>query len=192
MESGQITIALGRAERGEAGASEELWKLVYDDLKGIAARRCAALKPGDTLQATALVNEAWMRLQSDVPREWDGRAHFFGAAAVSMRNILVDQARKKQSLRRGGGARPAELDIEIADLGQGEEDNPEQIIALDEAMNVLATRFERPAKIMMLRYFAGQSVLEVAELLGISDRLVERESLFARTWLRDFIDRREG
>lgn len=188
MDVRPITVALQRAERGEAGAADELWQLVYGDLKRIASGRLARLKPGETLQATALVHEAWIRLQSDEQQDWDGRAHFFGAAARSMRNILVDQARSKQRLCRNSGVRPVALE-EGANIAAGEHAEKLDMLALDEALTVMGKEFERPTRIVMLRFFAGLTVAEIAEMLDITTRTVDRDFLFARAWLRRHMER---
>lgn len=184
MDSHPVTLALARVERGEAGASDELWRLVYEDLRQLASARIAGLGPGQTLQATALVNEVWMRLGGDAPQGFEGRAHFFGAAARAMRNILVDQARRKGRLRRDSGKQAATLTPDLAAVADG---TPVDMLALDEALVALAEQYERPARVVMLRYFAGLEIQRIAELLGVSSRTVDREFLFARTWLRRFI-----
>jgi RNA polymerase sigma factor (TIGR02999 family) len=175
---------LARVERDEPGAAEELWALVYQDLKQLAAARLSKLDPGQTLQATALVHEAWIRLGGHAPQGWQGRAHFFGAAARSMRNILVDQARRKQRLRRNSG-KPAEG--LTADLIADESVSAVDMLALDEALTALGREYERPARVVMLRYFAGLSIPQIAELLEVAGRTVDREFLFARTWLRRYL-----
>lgn len=186
MSQEPVTIALARVERGEPGAQERLWELVYEDLKRLASARLCKLAPGQTLQATALVHEVWVRLSGGA-KQWEGRAHFFGAAARSMRNILVDQARRKQ--RQRSDSAPADVrlstDIVIADIGADGTD----ILALDEAMTALAREYERPSHIVMLRFFAGLSSDEIAELLEITPRTIDRDLLFARTWLRRYLDR---
>ncbi len=186
MTSHAVTIALARVERGEPGASEDLWRLVYEDLKQLAAARLARLGSGQTMQATALVHEVWMRLGGDAPQNFDGRAHFFGAAANAMRNILVDEARKKARLRRNAGQKPVTLSTEPAVDDGG---TPVDVLALDEALTAFAAEYERPARIVMLRYFAGLSIAQIAELLSVTSRTVDREYLFARTWLRRFLSR---
>lgn len=181
-----VTIALARIERGEPGASEELWRLVYEDLRQLASARLGRIAPGQTLQATALVNEVWLRLGGDAPQGFEGRAHFFGAAARAMRNILVDQARKKNRLRHNAGERPVTLadDAAITDGG-----TPIDMLALDEALDALAKEYERPARVVMLRFFSGLGIQEIADLLGVTSRTIDREYLFARTWLRRFLTR---
>ncbi|MEZ6036777.1 MAG: ECF-type sigma factor [Planctomycetota bacterium] len=181
MSSEPITQALDRIGRGEPGADAALWELVYGDLKRLASGRLAALRPGETLQATALVHEAWVRLGAGASQSWQNRAHFFGAAARSMRNILVDEARKKQRLRRNSGQQPEQLSLEIAaQTGADQID----MLALDEALTALQAEFERPARVVMLRYFAGLEIGEIAEMLEVTTRTVDRDFLFARTWLR--------
>ena len=181
MPSTAVTLALARVERGEAGASEDLWRLVYEDLKQLAAARLGRLGPGQTLQATALVHEVWVRLGGATPPSFDSRAHFFGAAANAMRNILVDQARKKDRLRRNAGQKAATL---TADLAVDEDGSRIDMLALDEALEAFTKEYERPARVVMLRFFAGLTIAQIAELLGVTGRTVDREYLFARTWLR--------
>lgn len=182
-----VTSVLARVERGDPGAQEALWELVYDDLKGLAYARMSRLAPGQTLQATALVHEVWVRLSGDRDRQWEGRAHFFGAAARSMRNILVDEARRKQRKCRNAGQPDVPLSTEI--VLPDDAANGVDILALDEAMTALAREYERPSQILMLRFFAGLSTAEIAELLALTTRTVDRDLLFARTWLRRYLDR---
>lgn len=186
MSEKPVTLALARVERGEPGASEALWELVYQDLRELAAARLGRLAPGQTLQATALVHEAWMRLGGDEPQSFEGRAHFFGAAANAMRNILVDEARKKGRQRRNAGQAPATLAIDLAADDQG---SSLDMLALDEALTEFAKEFERPARIVLLRFFAGLEIAKIAELLDVTTRTVDRDYLFARTWLRRFLSR---
>lgn len=187
MQAQPITLALERAARGEPGAEEALWELVYWDLKQLAAQRLRELRSGQTLQATALVHEAWMRLRQQGTPTWDNRAHFFSAAARSMRNILVDRARSEQRLKRGKGVRPQALSTELAIDESGV---PLDLLALDEALDALTKEYERPAKILMLRFFAGLGIEEIAEMMDLTTRTIERDLLFARTWLRRFLDQR--
>ncbi|MCA8941721.1 MAG: sigma-70 family RNA polymerase sigma factor [Planctomycetes bacterium] len=187
MPAHEITLALARVENNEPGAQEELWELVYKELKQLAASQVSRLKAGQTLQATALVHEAWMRLDaSGGDGGWDGRAHFFGAAARSMRNILVDQARSKQRLRRNAGKRAEALEGDVV----ADESMPVvDMLALDEALTALAEEYERPARIVNLRYFTGLDMDEIARMLDVTSRTVQRDFLFARTWLRRHLDR---
>ncbi len=177
----QTTNALSRLARDEPGASDDLLALVYDELRRMARSQLAKMRAGQTLQATSLVHEAWIRLGAGENQDWDGRAHFFGAAARAMRNILLDRVRARGRLKRGGGAEAAELHTGIADDGAGLDVD---ILALDEALQQLEVAHAQPAKIVSLRYFAGLTVAEVAEVLGTSKRSVERDWHFARTWLR--------
>ena len=164
---------------GEPGAADRLMAFVYDQLKGLARASLARVKPGQTLQATALVHEAWLRLDGDAVA-WESRAHFFGAAARAMRNILVDEARRKGRLKRGGGAAAEELRTELAIEGGPTVD----VLALDEALRELEAAHERPAQVVMFRYFGGLGFADIAGLLGVSESTVRREWVFARTWLR--------
>jgi RNA polymerase sigma factor (TIGR02999 family) len=190
MSSTAVTIALARVERGEEGASEELWRLVYEDLRQLAAARLGRLSPGQTLQATALVHEVWVRLGADSPPSFESRAHFFGTAANAMRNILVDQARKKHRLRRNAGQKAATLTADlVADLRAEDPKDAVDMLALDEALDAFAKEYERPARVVMLRFFAGLTIEQVAEVLGVTGRTVDREYLFARTWLRRQLSR---
>lgn len=186
MSTNPITHALDRARRGEQGADAALWELVYGDLKRLAAGRLAHMKPGETLQATALVHEAWVRLGAGQEQEWQNRAHFFGAAARSMRNIVVDEARRKQRLRRNGGQRLEDLGPELtAATGMDRID----LLTLDEALTALQADYERQAQVVMLRFFTGLDLGEIAEVLQITRRTVDRDFLFARTWLRRHMNR---
>ncbi|MGE0143697.1 MAG: ECF-type sigma factor [Planctomycetota bacterium] len=186
MDDHPITRALQRAALREPDAQEALWALVYEDLRGIAAARLRMLQPGQTLQATALVHEAWLRLNQHGALDWQDRQHFYSAAARSMRNILVDHARTAQRQKRGGG-RPREAlpDNLIAEAALSGVD----LIALDEALDALAAEFERPARILNLRFFAGMDIDEIATMFDVTPRTVERDLRFARTWLRCHLDR---
>ena len=168
------------AARGE-DASEQLLEHVYEQLRSLAAAKVARLSAGESMRATELVHEAWLCLEKDLPNHWDGRAHFFGAAARAMRRILVDQYRHRNRQKRGGGQHHEALSsgIEVPS-GLAAID----LLALDEALDQLEMSFPRPSRIVMLRYFAGASVDEIAKMLGISPRTVERDWEFARTWLR--------
>lgn len=189
---GLITAALERADRGEPGANEELWALVYEDLTRLASGRLGGLRAGETLQASGLVHEAWMKMVGDDREAWRNRGHFFAVAALSMRNVLVDQARKKHALQRGGGAQPGGITDTVAEGCAASDTDPGELLALDEALTALAKEFERPAQVTMLRYFAGCTIPEVAEMLGVSTRIIDRESHFARAWLRRFMTRGDG
>src|SRR5688572_15520718 len=163
-----ITQVLKAIDRGDPQAAEQLLPLVYDELRRLAAQRLAGEKPGQTLQATALVHEAYLRLvgQGAEPH-WDSRGHFFAAAAEAMRRILVNHARDKQRLKRGGGRKRLDLDQ----------------IALDEALTQLAVEDPGAAQLVNLRFFAGLTLPEAAQSLGLALRTAERQWAYARAWL---------
>ncbi len=177
-----ITRILQQVAEGVAGAADALLEQVYDQLKVMAHRRIAGLRAGETLCPTALVHEAWVSVGRVGAPAFENRAHFFGAAARAMRNILVDHARHRARHKRGGGSEPQEIESTIIALA-GNAD-PIDVLALDEALTRFESEHERPARVVMLRYFAGLSNDEVADTLGVTSRTVERDWLFARTWLR--------
>jgi RNA polymerase sigma factor (TIGR02999 family) len=191
--SDDITVLLEQAASGQRTASAELLPLVYDQLRAIAQQRMAGERKGHTLQATALVHEAYVRLVGDGDVKWQGRAHFYSAAAEAMRRILVEHARAKSCVKRGGGGRgttekdagparrtPLEMSG-IADLAAAE--NDEQILAFDDAFRRLSEYDERFAEVVRLRFYAGLSVEETANALGISERTVNNDWTYARAWL---------
>jgi RNA polymerase sigma factor (TIGR02999 family) len=176
----EVTSILSAIERGDPRAAERLLPLVYDELRRLAARRLAQEKPGQTLQPTALVHEAYLRLVgSGAPAHWDGCGHFFAAAAEAMRRILVEQARSKQCLKRGGGRRrePADLDALLA--GGPAQD----VLALHEALEQLAAHDPVKAKLVEMRFFAGLTLDQAAECLGVAPRTADRAWRYARAWL---------
>jgi RNA polymerase sigma-70 factor (ECF subfamily) len=174
-----ITALLSAAGDGDDGARAALWDAVHDELRGMARQRLRHEHRGSELQTTVLINEAYLRLVARDERTFRNRRHFFGAAAESMRRILVDEARRRCSLKRGAGRHT----ITLSDSGATFEDHPAELLALDEALSELRRRDERKAEIVHLRYFAGLTVAEVAELLDVSPRLVDKEWRFARAWL---------
>ena len=177
----EISRVLDAIGRGEPRAAGELLPLVYDELRRLAARRLAHEAPGQTLQATALVHEAYLRLVwADPGRPWEGRGHFFGAAAEAMRRILVENARRRQSGKRGGGRLRVGLDA--ADPAAPEPDA--ELLALDEALGRLAAVDPAKAELVTLRHFAGLTIPQAAEVLGISTATASRHWTFARAWLR--------
>ncbi len=160
-----VTQVLDALAHGEVCAADRLLPLVYEELRALAAQRLAQEQPGQTLQATALVHEAYLRLvNGDKAAHWNGRAHFFGAAAEAMRRILVDQARRKQADKRGGQNRRVPLDA--ADMGFTSPAN--EILDIDEALTRLAAEDSQAARLIQLRYFAGLSIEDAAEVIGIS------------------------
>ena len=176
-----LTAILLNIERGDRGASEQLLPLVYDELRRLAGRRLVHEPPGQTLQATALVHEAYLRLVGgDEGRGWDSRGHFFAAAAEAMRRILVENARRRGRQKRGGGRVRAEL-LE-ADLAV--DDPPDEVLAVDEALERLAAEDRQAAELVKLRYFAGLSVEEAAAALGMSRATAYRHWTYARAWVR--------
>ena len=176
-----VTRVLSAIEKGDPRAAEQLLPLVYDELRGLAARRLAQEGPGQTLQATALVHEAYMRLvAAEGVGAWNGRGHFFAAAAEAMRRILLDRARDKKRLKRGGGRRHQDLDL---DALRGEDAPPDDLIDLDEAIARLADVDARAAALVKLRLFAGLTIDQAAEALGVARRTAERDWAFARAWL---------
>jgi RNA polymerase sigma factor (TIGR02999 family) len=175
-----VTQILASIEQGDPRAAEQLLPLVYDELRKLAAARMAAESPDHTLQATALVHEAYVRLvDTESARSWNSRGHFFAAAAEAMRRILIEDARRKLRLRHGGGRRRIDLD-EVADNPPPE---AVDLLALDEALNRLALRDRDRAELVKLRYFAGLTMREAAQALGISLATAERYWTFTRTWL---------
>jgi len=177
----RVTLVLQALANGEREAAERLLPLVYEDLRKLARARMARVTPGQTLQATALVHDAYLRVTKKGDPGWEGRAHFFGAAALAMRDILVEQARRKSAAKRGGDReRVGDADdVAIATLVPAED-----VLALDEALARLQQRSERQARIVMLRFFTGLEMEEVASMLGLSISTVEREWRFARSWLQ--------
>lgn len=175
----QVTRLLGEAERGSAHASEQLLPLIYAQLKELARHRMADERAGHTLQATALVHEAYLRLVGDREVRWSGRAQFFAAAAEAMRRILIDHARARGSAKRGGDLR--RVPLSVVDLASA--DQLDEILAVDEAVSRLEKVAADVAAVVRLRFYAGLSVQEVADALDISPRTVERQWAFARAWL---------
>jgi len=176
-----VTQLLDAAAGGDSMAAAELLPLVYDELRRLAADRLGRESPGQTLQATALVHEAYLRLVGgDQPRDWNGRGHFFAAAAEAMRRILVDRARQKKSRKGGGGLHRAELREDAVAAPEGSD----EILAVDEALAGLAAADPTAAELVKLRYFAGLSVDEAAAALNVSPRSVDRLWAYARAWLQ--------
>lgn len=178
--SERVTVLLRAAQGGDRAAAEQLLPLVYEELRRLAESRMRRAAPGQTLQPTALVHEAYLRLVRGEDPGWSGRGHFFGAAARAMRNIMVEQARRYQTQKRGGGRKAAPLDGEPAEAPV----DPAETLALDETLNRLERLDSRKAQIVSLRVYAGLTNEQIASALEISSRTVEREWRFARAWLR--------
>jgi len=176
-----VTQILASIERGDPHAAEQLLPLVYEELRKLAAAKLAQEKPGQTLQATALVHEAYLRLVDvERPAEWNGRGHFFGAAAEAMRRILVENSRRRGRIKRGG-----QREREDVVLSQIEADEVSgDLLALDEALTRLSEQDAVSAELVKLRYFAGLTIPQAAELLGVSPRKADLLWSFARAWLR--------
>lgn len=174
-----VTSLLQRMEAGDAGVESELIPIVYDELRAIAARHMGQERAGHTLDSTALVNEAWLRLVDQTRVRWAGRTHFFAVAATAMRRVLVDHARARGRLKRGGDRARLPLN-EAIDVAQTHEPD---LLALDEALRHLATVYPDHARLVELRYFAGMATGDAAELLGVSERTAERWWRFAKAWL---------
>ena len=176
-----VTRILSAIDQGDPQAAEQLLPLVYGELRRLAASKMAREAPGQTLQATALVHEAYLRLLDGEPdRPWNSRGHFFAAAAEAMRRILVERVRHKQSLKAGGGRRRQELpDIELADAAPRLD-----LLALHEALTKLEQRDKRRAELVKLRFFTGLTIAEAAQALGISASTADNDWAYARSWLR--------
>jgi RNA polymerase sigma factor (TIGR02999 family) len=182
----EVTLILSAVEQGEPRAAEQLLPLVYHELRRLAAQKLAREKPGQTLQPTALVHEAFLRLVvGSQAGDWNSRGHFFAAAAEAMRRILVERARHKGRIRHGGGLR--RVDLLDADAVVPTDD--EQVLLLDEALTRLATVRPQAAELVKLRFFAGLTLEEIAPLLTLSPRSTRRLWVFARAWLRRDMER---
>jgi RNA polymerase sigma factor (TIGR02999 family) len=178
----ELTQILNAIADGDPDAASQLLPLVYDELRKLAAQRLARETPGQTLQPTALVHEAYLRLVGeDRERHWDSRGHFFAAAAESMRRILVEIARQKASLKRGGDRDR----VDVADGLLAAPEPREDLVALDAALTRLAEADKQAAEVVQLRYFAGLPIREIAEILGIAPRTADRLWAFARAWLHE-------
>ncbi len=179
-----VTRILDSLREGDEHAAADLLNVVYDELRRLASSKLARERPGQTLQATALVHEAWLRVGGDAA-DWDSRGHFFAAAAEAMRRILIEQARRKGRLKHGGGRRRVELDaVEPVALPPSLD-----VLALDEALTQLAGEDPAKAALVKLRFFAGLSVAEAAHILGISRATADRHWAYARAWLFDALGR---
>jgi RNA polymerase sigma factor (TIGR02999 family) len=181
----EVPQLLTRIDSGDAAAAEQLLPLVYDELRRLAAALLAGEKPGQTLQATALVHEAYLKLVGNDPsRPWPGKAYFFGAAAEAMRRILVDRARRKSAAKRGGpDFRRQPLDSDLADTAP-----PAEVIGVHEALDQLQVQDSLAAELVKLHYFGGMQLEDAGKLLGMSRATAYRMWTYARTWLRAYLD----
>ena len=183
---GDVTQILQSAA-GKRAVSEELLPLVYDELRRLANLRLAQEAAGHTLQPTALVHEAWLRLVRDGDRTWENRAHFFGAAAEAMRRILIESARRRSRLKRGGDR--IRVEFEEIDLAATTPDD--RILLINEALNELERQSPPLARIVTMKFFGGLTNEEVAEVLALNERTVRRQWIFAKAWLLERI-RKDG
>lgn len=184
-----VTVILERAQQGDPQAATELLPLVYDELRRLAAQRMAREVPGHTLQPTALVHEAWLRLVGNEAARFANRAHFFGAAAEAMRRILIDRARRRQRAKRGGGALP--LDVDELEIPSPAADD-DQLLAVNEALEKFATLDPHKVELVKLRYFVGMSFEEAAAALGIAVPTAKQWWAYARAWLTVEMKRAAG
>src|ERR1700685_144278 len=188
----ELTHLLAAAEKGDRFAAEQLLPLVYDELRKLAVQKMAQEKPGQTLQATALVHEAWLRLVGvESPQKWDGHGHFFAAAAEAMRRILVEQARRKKQIKHGGEWRradPGELNLVAAGEFNLLSDAADEVLSVHAALDGLATVDSQAAQVVKLHFFAGLTLDDVASVLEISARTAYRDWAFARAWLTKRLD----
>ena len=180
-----VTRILTAIEQGDARAADELLPLVYEELRRLAAQKMSQERPGQTLQATALVHEAYIRLVGSEARDWSGRTHFFAAAAEAMRRILIENARRKQRLKRGGARQRVDLD----DVSIVIEGPSEDILALDEALAKLALEDPVKADLVKLRYFVGLTIEQAAGILKISRATADRYWSYSRAWLFDEVNK---
>ncbi|MEX0332631.1 MAG: ECF-type sigma factor [Puniceicoccaceae bacterium] len=179
----EVTHLLTTADQGEAVEADELLSLVYKELRRVAAAKMAAEAPAQTLQPTALVHEAWLRLNSDKRRQWNDQSHFFAAAAETMRRILVDNARRKKAIRHGGDRQR----VEVPDIPSGDIKNNDSILAVNDALEKFAKLEPKKAELVKLRYFVGMTVQEASAAMGISERTAKRWWTYARAWLHEEI-----
>ena len=185
---GEITLLLRRAEQGDAQAAERILPLVYEELRRLAAAKMARESAGQTLQATALVHEAWLRLGGDKQPHWENRAQFFAAAAEAMRRIIIDRARRRKAMRRGGTLEKVSASDTGFDVPAPQLDDRE-LLLLNEALDNLAAIDPRKAELVKQWYFVGLTLEEVAKVMSISERTVSREWEYARAWLMNEVER---
>ncbi len=188
MNDGELTRVLQRAGAGDPTAAADLLPLVYDELRRLAASRMAREQAGQTLQATALVHEVWLRLGGDNQPAWANRAHFFAAAAEGMRRILIDKARQKRAVRHGGGLARVDADATGFDLAAPTVDDAD-LLLINEALDGFAAHDARRAELVKLKYFTGLTLEEAAEVLGVSVRTAKRDWAYARAWLFNEVNR---
>lgn len=191
MNEGSITLVLQRIEQGDTQAAGELLPLVYEELRRLAAAKLAREAPGQTLQPTALVHEAWLRLGGDSATPWDNRGHFFAAAAEGMRRILIDHARRKRAARHGGALAHVSASATGFEVPSPDVDDAE-LLLVNEALDALAAHDARKAELVKQKYFVGLTLEEAATVLGISARTAKRDWAYARAWLFNEVKRLRG
>lgn len=191
MHNEEITHVLQRIDDGDSDAAPCLLPLVYDELRLLAAAKMAREAPGQTLQPTALVHEVWLRLGGDRQQRWANRAHFFAAAAESMRRILIDQARRKRAVRHGGNLARVSTDSTGFDIASPLDDD-EELLLVNEALDGLAAIEPRKAELVKQKYFSGLTLEDAADLLGISHSTAHRDWAYARSWLFAEVKRLRG
>jgi RNA polymerase sigma factor (TIGR02999 family) len=187
MNMSEVTRILTAIEKGDVRAVDKLFPLVYQELRRLATQRMSKESPGHTLQATALVHEAYLRLVGSENQNWSGRRHFFSAAAEAMRRILIENARRKKSLKHGGGHK--RVDFNEAVLTNDNYTSPEDLIALDEALEKLSDKDKISADLIKLRFFAGLTMEQAADILEISRRTADRNWAYARAWLYQYVNK---
>ncbi|HXJ59358.1 MAG TPA: ECF-type sigma factor [Verrucomicrobiae bacterium] len=188
---GDIANILDAVHQGDLKAAEQLLPLVYEELRRLAASKLSAEKAPQTLQPTALVHEAWLRLAREEKQAWNGRTHFMSAAAEAMRRILIDNARRKRAIRHGGGQERVDMD----DLGLeicAPDTDDEELLAIHEALDALAAHDARKAEVVKLHFFVGLTLGETAEALAVSEPTAKRDWTYARTWLFRELERRRS
>jgi RNA polymerase sigma factor (TIGR02999 family) len=179
----EVTQILDAIGHGELHAADQLLTLVYAELRRLATAKMASESPGQTLQPTALVHEAWLRLTNDDQRKWNDRTHFFAAAAEAMRRILVDNGRRKRTERHGGGKQR----VEMPEIASAVMETDDKVLAVNEALEKFAVLDPQKAELVKLRYFVGMTLEQAAEALGLSERTAKRYWAFARAWLHEEI-----
>lgn len=188
MDQSELTVPLQRIDQGDTPAADQILPLVYDELRKLAAAKMANESGGHTLQPTALVHEAWLRLGGDVQTQWKNRAHFFFAAAEAMRRILIESARRRHAVRHGGGLEKVSANATGFEVASPDADL--EMLLLHEALDALAVHDARKAELVKLQHFVGLTVEESAEVMGITDRTARRDWVYARTWLYNEMNRR--